>query len=247
LLDDYQRSRLMRAMIRRVLTSVDVVICQSPFWAETFKSWGADPARCVVLKNWIDPVPFSSICEADDTGGPLRLLFLGWVDHNKGIFELLRAISLLRAEARTVTLVVAGEGKDLARARSLSSELQIDDVVSFAGWADDDRRRRLLERCHVLVLPSHREGLPNAMLEGMAAGRAIIASTVGGIPDVLLNSGAGLLHPAGDVHALAESIRSYDEDRVAVAEAGRMARASIARNHSLDAAWPVLYSCLTRR
>jgi glycosyltransferase involved in cell wall biosynthesis len=81
----------------------------------------------------------------------------------------------------------------------------------------------------------------------MAAGRAIIASTVGGIPDVLLNSGAGLLHPAGDVRALAESIRSYDEDRVAVAEAGRKARASIARNHSLDAAWPVLYSCLTRR
>jgi glycosyltransferase involved in cell wall biosynthesis len=246
LLDDYQRSRLMRAMIRRVLASVDVVICQSPFWAETFKGWGADPARCVVLKNWIDAAPFSSICEVDETDGQLRLLFLGWVDQNKGIFELLRAVALLRAEGRTVTLVVAGAGKDLARARSLSSELQIDDVVSFVGWAGQDLKRQLLERCHVLAVPSHREGLPNAMLEGMAAGRAIVASTVGGIPDVLRDSGAGLLHPAGDVQALAESIRSYDDDRVALADAGRKARASIARNHSLEAAWPILYSCLTR-
>jgi glycosyltransferase involved in cell wall biosynthesis len=247
LLDDYERSRLMRAIIRHVLRSVDVVVCQSRFWADTFTKWGASPPRCVVLKNWIDATPFDSIPEMTAAEGPLRLLFLGWVDKHKGIFELLRAIAALRAEGRHITLDVVGEGKDLPLACSLRSELGLDDVVSFAGWVDADLKRRLLERCHVLVLPSHREGLPNAMLEGMAAGRAIIAAAVGGIPDVIRDSGAGLLHPPEDVQALATSIRSYDEDRSAMLNAGRNARAEVARNHSLEAAWPILYRCLTER
>jgi glycosyltransferase involved in cell wall biosynthesis len=247
LLDDYQRSGVMRSIIRRVFASVDVVVCQSEFWAETFTAWGTSPAKCVILKNWIDAAPFASIGEAAGLEGPLRLLFLGWVDRNKGILELLRAVALLRAEGRTLTVEVAGEGKDYALARSLSAELGVDEVVSFTGWADDDLKRRLLERCHVLVLPSHREGLPNAMLEGMAAGRAIIAAAVGGIPDVLRGSGAGLLHPPGDVQALAASIRGLDEDRAALVEAGRKARATVVQNHSPEAAWPVLYHCLTRQ
>jgi len=247
LLDDYERSRLMRAIIRRVLKSVDIVVCQTQFWANTFTKWGASPARCVVLKNWIDAAPFASIPEMTAAKGPLRLLFLGWVDKHKGIFELLRAVAALRAEGRNITLDIAGEGKDLPLACSLRSELALEDVVSFTGWADNDLKRRLLERCHVLVLPSYREGLPNAMLEGMAAGRAIIAAAVGGVPDVIQASGGGLLHPPGDVRALAASIRSYDEDRSALLNAGRNARAEIARNHSLAAAWPILYRCLTER
>jgi glycosyltransferase involved in cell wall biosynthesis len=247
LLDDYQRSRLMRIMIRRVLRSVDVIVCQSEFWASTFSSWGTNPDKCVVLKNWIDAQPFASIGEPANLQSPLQLLFLGWVDEHKGIFELLQAIGALRGEGRDVRLTVAGEGKDLARARVTSAQLHIDDAVSFVGWVDDEAKLGLLEQCHILVLPSHREGLPNAMLEGMAAGRAIVASSVGSIPDVLAGSGAGLLHAPRDVTALVAAIRSYDDDRAALAGAGRKGRMQIARDHSLEAAWQRLYRCLVGR
>jgi glycosyltransferase involved in cell wall biosynthesis len=79
----------------------------------------------------------------------------------------------------------------------------------------------------VLVLPSLRDGLPNALLEGMACGRAVVATDVGGMPDVLRDGENGILVPAGDVERLADSIRALLDDRDRRKQLGQEARLTV--------------------
>jgi glycosyltransferase involved in cell wall biosynthesis len=80
---------------------------------------------------------------------------------------------------------------------------------------------------NVLVLPSLRDGLPNALLEGMACGRAVVATDVGGMPDVLRDGENGILVPAGDVERLADSIRALLDDRDRRKQLGQEARLTV--------------------
>jgi glycosyltransferase involved in cell wall biosynthesis len=82
----------------------------------------------------------------------------------------------------------------------------------------------------LLVLPSLREGLPNALLEGMACGRAVIATPVGGMPDVLRHAENGWLVPPGDVEALAEAISALLQRPAERAALGQAARQTV-RDH----------------
>jgi glycosyltransferase involved in cell wall biosynthesis len=105
-------------------------------------------------------------------------------------------------------------------------------VVRFAGTAFGVDKLRLLNQADVLVLPSYSEGLPCALLEGMAAGNAVIATHVGGIPDVAIAGVHGVLVPPRDTAALARAIADLDADRAGLARMGTECRIRIARNHS---------------
>src|SRR5436305_3920263 len=116
--------------------------------------------------------------------------------------------------------------------------------VRFAGWRSGREKLRFFSVVEILALPSYGEGLPNAMLEAMAAGRPVICTTVGSIPDVLEGSKAGMLHAPGDLAGLIAAIEFYDNDRSELAVAGRRARAIIASDHSIENASLRLQACL---
>jgi glycosyltransferase involved in cell wall biosynthesis len=246
LAEHYARFPLLRRLIRRVFGRVDVIVCQSRYWAETFPALGAVPAtKCVVLKNWIEPAQFDHIPALDPAAGPLRLGFLGWVERSKGIFDLIEAVARLRGGGRDILLQVAGNGRDFEAAAERARSLGVADAVLFSGWISGADKLAFLDRCQIVVLPSYAEGMPNTLLESMAAGRPVIATTVGGIPDVLEQSGAGILHAPGDVEAIAAAIARYDDDRAEMAAAGVRARAVILRDHSVENAATALQAWLT--
>jgi glycosyltransferase involved in cell wall biosynthesis len=135
----------------------------------------------------------------------------------KGFVNLIGATARLHAENSRVRLALGGKG-DLAEALATRARDEgCAEVVCLLGDVPHDEVGALLGAADVVVVPSIRDdrgnvdGLPNVLLESMAAGRPVIASRVGGIPDVIESERNGLLVEPGDVDALAVAIRRLRE------------------------------------
>lgn len=247
LIDDYARGPLWRAWIRTVLRAANVVVCQSARWRDTFADWGVPPVRLKVIPNWIDAQPFLAIAPpVPQPGQPLRILFLGHVEAAKGILDLIDAIARLRDDAQ-ISLVVAGSGGAMEQARQRAAERGVEERIRFAGWVDEAARLDELAAAHALVLPSYREGLPNAVLEAMAAARPSIATRVGGIPDLVEHGVTGLLHDAGDVKALADCLLELARHPERVTAMGIRAREHAMSHHSVAAGTSAMMHALSGR
>jgi glycosyltransferase involved in cell wall biosynthesis len=153
------------------------------------------------------------------------LVFVGRLGERKGIFDLLEALDRLGADGETPDLTVVGDGDiDGVKARVESSEI-LRRHVTVSGWRSADEVAELLNQSWALVLPSYAEGLPMAVLEAMAAGRAVIGTRVGEVEDAVSDGISGLLVEPGDVTALADAIRRVLGDREWATELGRQGRA----------------------
>jgi glycosyltransferase involved in cell wall biosynthesis len=220
----------MRWWIRRTLEKSSVVIVLSDSWA-AFVRGLAPAARVEVVPNSV-PVPLAAARAAEQPG---RILFLGRADAGKGVFELLAAVAALAPAFPQVQLVIGGLG-ELAALRRRADQLGIGQRLALPGWIDARDREIELARAQVFCLPSHAEGLPMAMLEAMAAGKAVVASTVGGIPEAIDDGGNGLLVPPRDVPALTAALRALLQDGALRERLGDCARATVQQRYSTAAA-----------
>jgi glycosyltransferase involved in cell wall biosynthesis len=211
---------LMRRWIRHTLEKSSTVIALSSRWADFLRGF-APGARVVVIPNSVPLPPLS-----EDRVQPARILFLGQVEPRKGIYELVEAISLLRARFPQVELAIGGQG-ELEQVRKRAQELGVLDRLDLLGWVTAGRKQEELARAAVFCLPSHAEGLPMAMLEAMAAGKAIVVSGVGGIPDAVTDRDNGLMVQPGDAGGLAEALARVLGDEQERKRLGRRARATI--------------------
>lgn len=152
------------------------------------------------------------------------LLFLGRVEPEKGIFVLLEALAIARNNGAPWRLACGGIG-DLACARSRASELGLDDrTVAFLGWIDGAAKHALLHECDMLVIPSFTENMPVALLEAFAYRKPVVATSVGGIPDIVTNGTDGFLCEPGNPSALAAILvraLAKDTDLIAMGAAAR--------------------------
>ncbi len=132
---------------------------------------------------------------------------IGALRDSKGHDVLLRAVAGLSALTATpIRLVLIGDGPLRPALERQASDLGISDLVAFQGEVAD--ARPLYGAIDIVVQASNEEGLPNAVLEGAAAGRAIVATAVGGTPEIVLDGVTGLLVPPGDADALAAGLRT---------------------------------------
>jgi glycosyltransferase involved in cell wall biosynthesis len=220
----------LRWWIRHTLAKSSVVIALSDSWASFVRGF-APAARVVVVPNTV-PLPAAPDRAAEEPG---RILFLGRVDAGKGVYDLLDAVAALAPDHPQLQLVIGGVGElDAVRARA--DALGIAGHVSLAGWLDGAAKARELARAQVFCLPSHAEGLPMAMLEAMAAAKAVVATTVGGIPEAICDGVDGLLLAPGDVPALSAALGSMLGDGARRQRIGDAARATVRRRFSTDAA-----------
>lgn len=194
-----------QALLRCTLRRARFVVVLGRYWRDfAVDRVGVDPERVAIIPNGV-PDPGSPPVRPN--GGPCQLLFLGRLGERKGTPEVLEALAEPRLAALDWTITFAGDGDvDLMSRRA--AELGLGDRSSFLGWVDGARVRHLLAESEVLVLPSHAEGLPVAVLEAMAAGLAIVTTPVGAIEDAITSGENGLLVPVGDTEALADAIAS---------------------------------------
>jgi glycosyltransferase involved in cell wall biosynthesis len=189
------------------------MICQGTAYQDFFvQTVGLAPARCPVIHNWTATTELLDIGAVRTYGsdeGPLQVLFLGWIDREKGIFELLEAARCLSqtAEVPAFKLVIAGDGSATNDVRRELEDPQLARMVELTGWIDSEAKVERLRIAHLLVLPSYMEGMPNALIEAMAAGLPVVATDVGAVTDVVSDGVNGLVIPPRNTDRLAEALR----------------------------------------
>lgn len=206
--------------IRHTLSKSSAVITLSESWARFLREY-APRSTVLVIPNSV-PVPPPSVRQAD----PGNILFLGRAEHRKGIFDLLQAVQQLAPAFPNVRLVIGGDG-DLDAVAAKVNELGIGRHVEIAGWMGAHEKAQRLEQASIFCLPSHDEGLPMAMLEAMAAGRPVVVTPVGGIPEAITHGDNGMLVPPGDPEALAAVLATVLHDEQLRMRLGASARRTI--------------------
>lgn len=213
IMDQFDRSRMWRTLIRFCFRGASVILCQGSRWQDFVTTkLGRPKEQAPIIFNWTATEELLAIGRRRITSrsdGPSqdplpaqpRLIFMGWLEYKKGIFEMLEALEALEPN-HAFSLTIAGDGhvRNEAEARVRGSPLA--DRVEFCGWITPDKVPDLLAAHDVLVLPSWAEGMPNAMIEAMAAGLTVVVTSVGNIPDVIRHRETGLLVPPRDADAL---------------------------------------------
>jgi len=221
----YEPDRLARLQLRALARRVDRYIAVSHAIVEELTGrfrW--PPAKIEVVHNAVaierfgDPPPPGLREElAGEDGAPL-ILTLARLTEQKGHPTLLRAA----AEVPEAVFALAGEGHLRGELEAEADRLGVADRVRFLGHRGDTAA--LLAACDVFALPSLYEGSSLAVLEAMAAGRAVVSSAIGGTAELVEDGETGLLVPPGDPRALAASLRRLIDDRELrsrIAERGR--------------------------
>lgn len=153
----------------------------------------------------------------------------------KGIDILALAFAALAASDRSLKLIICGPDQTGGRLRGFIKRLGLGKRIRLLGTVSPARVKRLLRGSLFFVLPSRQENCPMALLEAMAAGKAVVATMVGGVPELVADNVNGLLVPPGDATALSRAMLKLLKDARLRARLGRAARARARRF-----AWPVI-------
>jgi glycosyltransferase involved in cell wall biosynthesis len=230
----FGKNSRMRKILARTLTWPDVVVVISQIELESAREL-APQQRVELLPNGTRCAEILSARDDAQAAAPLRLLYIGRLVDTKGIFESIEALKVLRGKGIEARLTVAGSGPVDEALRQSAAALGVEDRVSFAGPIFGEAKLRLLAQADVLMLPSyHLEGLPYALLEGMAAGLVPIVTRVGAIPDVVTPEVHGLFVPPRDPQAVAAALETLHADRAALARMGAAARERVKSHYSVD-------------
>ena len=174
------------------------------------------PPRCSLIANGIDTARFAS-APAPPSGSP-RIGCVARLSPEKGIDRLLEAFAGVLRQVPYARLAIAGDGPARGQLEARAHELTLGGAVEFLGYREDVSP--VLGSLDLFVLPSLTEGIPLALLEAMAAGLPVIATAVGGVPEVVEDGTSGMLVPPGDAAAL---------ERAMLGPAGCAGRATGAR------------------
>ncbi len=152
----------------------------------------------------------------------VRILFLGRLGQRKGVPDLIEALSLLPRDGQWFA-TIAGDG-DVQGTVDHISALGLENKVAVTGWIGTLDVKKILANSDVLVLPSYDENLPMSVIEGMAAGLAVVATPVGSTEEIIIDGDTGLLVSPGDIKGLRDALASLIIDEPLRMRLGRSAR-----------------------
>lgn len=178
---------------------------------------GLDEDRFEIVHYGIEPGPLP----APSPGEP-RLAIVGRLIPIKGHAVLLEAVAMARREVPDLTLEIAGDGTLEPELRAAVTRLGLEDAVTFLGRVAPPGA--VFERAELVVVPSFGEGFGMVALEAMERGRAVIASAVGGLPEIVERGKTGFLVPPGDADAFARAIVELASDPARTAAMGAAGR-----------------------
>jgi glycogen(starch) synthase len=210
-------------LLRRVIDEADRVVGVShAVLRETLEMAPIPKARCSVIHHGID-WPHHDVKPL--TVDPPVLVCLGRLVREKGFDVALEALGELRRRIPTIRLLLAGDGPDGGALRRRAQELGLGRHVTFVGAVAPADVPSLLSRASVVVIPSRAEAFGLVALEAAALGRPVIASRVGGLPEVIESGRTGVLVGSDQPAALAEATRSLLSDLPRLRAMGDAARA----------------------
>jgi glycosyltransferase involved in cell wall biosynthesis len=221
-------SRFKRAVIRWSLRRAAATIVLSEATLEALRPH-APGVRWRVVPNGVPLGKPRQDDEASDNSpdAPLRMIFLGNLTRRKGAYDLIAAVET--AAKQGVRAVLSLAGGETAPGQRTEIERRIAESpcagqICLLGLVHGEQKQKAFDEADSVVLPSYAEGLPMALLEGMAEGLPAIATRIGSIPALVNDGVEGFLIPAGDIEALAERICRLARDPALRRRMGRNAR-----------------------
>lgn len=206
------RSRWITPMIRNTLRNAHAAIAVSRPMVDSLITLGASSEHVHHIPNGVDRKLFApqnkALARQRLGWSPhhKRLLFVGRLEKEKGLVELLEAHRILQETSHpSLSLVIAGAG---SLQNSLARRAQSNPDILCTGARPPEEIALFLAACDVLVLPSWAEGTPNVILEAFAAGRPVVACNVGGIPDVVCQGKNGFLVAPKNISALVTALKT---------------------------------------
>jgi glycosyltransferase involved in cell wall biosynthesis len=219
--------KLYAAVDAYILKRFHAIIAVSAPVKKDMLQKGISEQKITVIANGIDPNNYLPIQNKDEIKEALNIpperIVIGTLSSltiEKGIAHIIRAFANAKGQVPNIHLLIVGTGELLGELTNLSQEHNLGDAVTFAGRRSDVNN--MLNVMDIFALPSLSEGLPMAMLEAMAAQKAVIATTVGDVTKVI-NSENGVLIAPGDEKALANAIVSLCENTANIEKLGKAA------------------------
>lgn len=228
----YTRWRL--AQTRWLARRTDRIVGCSEGVRRVLLDMGMPPERTLAIPNGIRLEPFADADAHPVSSRTPGIVMVSRFSRQKDHATLLRAVALLRDRGRRPPVLLAGGGKALHRRplETLSAELGLGEQVRFLGVVRNVPELLMTHR--VAVLSTHYEGMPLALIEGMAAGCAVVGSDVPGVREVIEHDVDGLLVAESDARALADALDRLLRDDADAARLGRNARAAALARHGRE-------------
>lgn len=232
---DFFATKPMRtALLRAVLGWPDAVVLLAQCEMRAYAAF-APRARLLLIANAIFSADIELRPERYLDPRPLRALYMGRVVAEKGVFESLTAVRLLRERGVAVELKVAGSGPALQDLRREIAAQKLENCTQLLGPVFDAAKDHLWQEADVFAFPTyHREGLPYALLEAMAGGAVPVISPVGAIPDVIQDGVQGVLVPDRDPVALAGALERLAADRAQLYRMALAGRTRVLEQYSVS-------------
>jgi glycogen(starch) synthase len=211
-----------------------LITCSQAMRTEVSHLFEVEPADITVIHNGIEErswqVPRREVTRAraiySPSGAPL-LLYFGRLEWEKGVQDLLAALPRIRRRHPGTRVVVAGQGRHHVELVEQARKLRILRAVDFAGHLTDRELRAALAAADAVVLPSRYEPFGIVALEAAAAKAPLVASTAGGLGEVVVDGETGLAFAPGDVTGLANSVDAVLSDKPAALRRAKAAQARL--------------------
>ena len=226
----------------RLASSADSLIAVAEAVGQALIRGGLPPDRITVIHSGISipeiPTDTQRTAVRSSLGIAAEEAVLGIVGHvlpHKGYDDLIRAIALIKEKVPASRCVIVGKtlrASYLHSLRELARELSIENRLMWVGVQQDVLP--ILHAIDLFVLPSHTEGLPITILEAMAAGRPVVATTVGGIPELVRHGETGMLVPPNDPRSLAEAMLGLLNEPGPARAMGEAGRARVATTFTVE-------------
>lgn len=207
MVDQYENKRWMKYFLPFVLRNCDFIVCQSAFWMKFYSSVNtSEKNQIVTIYNWIKIK--ESIIHRNPKSEQIELLYLGWIEQTKGIFDLVNAIYLLitKHNLKNIHINICGGGSAKSEVSTLISKLEISNYFTFHGWVHGNEKHNMLLKSDIFVMPTYFEGFPNSMIEAINYRLPVIINDIPAIKGYLEDGKHALFSRIGDCSDLANCI-----------------------------------------
>jgi glycosyltransferase involved in cell wall biosynthesis len=195
----------VKKYLPKVLKSSDYIICQSQYWSQFFNTIELSSKKYKIINNWLNVIPYNESKDYTDTS--LNLVFMGWFDRTKGIFELLESVRIIVQEyKKPIHLHLCGGGNEEIEISKFIITHQLSNEITIHGWVHGDKKALIWIMADIFVMPTHFEGFPNAMIEAMNQNVPVIISDIPAIEGFVIDGYNGLICKREDTNSLSEKI-----------------------------------------